>query len=267
MCSADLGAFGTWDPLSAGRSGNVRDDVRLRSAESDSGDTPRRVGDSWARDSRRECLNWLGREAVSLAELYEGSARLLDDVRLPGRVRFISHAVREIRNRLPDIIAGPRRAMRLDYPSRIDELRRTWAIHDPSFGGEGWASTSEDRPTHSRTSVEVPLAAIRCLVNLITDHDAARERPRDAARRLFEAISPGVTLTPKSALDVVIRQWLEVTDWFMHRAHDSGKADNDCDDAELRRQFELFELSLASLVRTFFATVESLDEILDDANA
>jgi hypothetical protein len=64
-----------------------------------------------------------------------------------------------------------------------------------------------------------------------------------------------------------MQQWLEVTGWFMKRAHDSCRIDAYCSEDELRGNFELFESTLGALVRGFFATVEELDEILEDANA
>ena len=61
--------------------------------------------------------------------------------------------------------------------------------------------------------------------------------------------------------------WLDVTDWFVQRAHDSGRVDSDCGEDELVARFELFERSLSSLVGSFFEAVEELDAILENANA
>jgi len=53
----------------------------------------------------------------------------------------------------------------------------------------------------------------------------------------------------------------------MKRVHDSNKGDADFDRTEFRAQFDIFEASLASLVRGFFLTVRELDEILEDTNS
>lgn len=50
-------------------------------------------------------------------------------------------------------------------------------------------------------------------------------------------------------------------------AHDSGKTDSECKEQEFLAQFELFERTLAALVRGFFITTDELDEILEDANS
>ena len=76
---------------------------------------------------RQELCAWMHRNnAASLAELYEGAVRLLFESKLPGRVRLISHAVREIRNRLPVVISGERSNSRLDYTSRVDQISNRW---------------------------------------------------------------------------------------------------------------------------------------------
>lgn len=75
----------------------------------------------WTRN-RRELLEWLGRNAPSLAELYEGAVSLLYGSQIPGFSRFISHAVREVRNRLPGVISGTISTGRLDYKGRMDQI-------------------------------------------------------------------------------------------------------------------------------------------------
>lgn len=59
-------------------------------------------------EPRQELRAWFQRNAPSLGELYEGALRMFFAPEFPGRVRFVAHAVREIRNRLPDAIAGPK---------------------------------------------------------------------------------------------------------------------------------------------------------------
>jgi hypothetical protein len=66
----------------------------------------------WPR-KRRDLLEWLRKTSPSLAEIYEGAVVLLFDRQVPGFSRFVSHAVREIRNRLPGVISGTVSAGRL----------------------------------------------------------------------------------------------------------------------------------------------------------
>lgn len=41
---------------------------------------------------------------------------------IPGHVRFISHAVRDIRSRLHDTTSGPTKKRRMDYTNRLDDI-------------------------------------------------------------------------------------------------------------------------------------------------
>ena len=75
---------------------------------------------------RQELINWFSRNAPGLGKLYEGALYMVYTNGFPGRVRFVAHAVREIRNRLPDVIAGPISKKRLDYKSRLDQLTDEW---------------------------------------------------------------------------------------------------------------------------------------------
>jgi hypothetical protein len=61
----------------------------------------------------------LTHNAASLADLYEGAVVMLYESILLGRTRFIGHAVREIRNRLPDAFAGRIRGQRLNSGDTI----------------------------------------------------------------------------------------------------------------------------------------------------
>lgn len=66
---------------------------------------------------RTALRDWLSRNAASLAQLYEGAVVMLyvHDPLLPGWSRLVAHAGREIRNRLPDAVAGKKVAKQLQY--------------------------------------------------------------------------------------------------------------------------------------------------------
>ncbi len=219
--------------------------------------TPRRI----------ELRGWLERNAPSLGELYEGAVALMFVTPVPGRIRLIAHAVREMRNRLPDVISGAKSGGTLQYKNRLDDVTKVWlrsglpadgSFPNTTLGLGVEPPEAPDIPIERRVFMEVS--------RLVKDHVAARQRPEDAAIRLFEAIAPE-NLPLRDSLRPVVRQWLSITDWFVGRVHDSGQTDTDCDEKEFRAKFELFEATLAALVRGFFSTVEELDEILEDTNS
>src|SRR5437879_13040955 len=73
---------------------------------------------------RERVAKWLDELAPSLGELYRGALELVQTA-VPGRVRFICHAVREIRNRLPDALSGEERG-RIEYPDLTRSIAKEW---------------------------------------------------------------------------------------------------------------------------------------------
>lgn len=221
--------------------------------------------DCWS-ERRIELRAWFNRNAPSLGELYEGAVEMVFRDRFPGRVRFVAHAVREIRNRLPDVIAGPITGSQLQYRNRIDIIVDLWKKHglplDDVLPTEMtyWESV---RATHL---IPLPGEVHKEVVRLLRDHMSTRQKPEEAARRLFQAIDPNnakaeATIRPR------ISQWLKATDWFVERAHDRWAIDVEMGDDELQSRFEDFEYCLSGMLREFFKTVEDLDEILEEANS
>ncbi len=72
----------------------------------------------------------MAREAPSLSELYEGAVCLLFENRLAGYTRFVGHAVREIRNRLPDAVSESQSAKQPSYKTRSSSTgkRLDWEL-------------------------------------------------------------------------------------------------------------------------------------------
>ena len=209
--------------------------------------------------------DWLLRTAPSLAELYEGAVVLLDEDSLPGRTRFIAHAVREIRNRLPEVVSGVTVKTRLEYPRRVGELADLWQKVGPSAADLDGLSETDARNVTDSTSIQIDVRLARGIDILIGDHLKTHIRRVESARRLFQALAPeNPSVSPW--LEPAIRQWLNITEWFVKIVHASKKVDNDFDTSVLKRNFELFEVALASLVGRFYGPVDELDEILEDTN-
>ena len=215
--------------------------------------------------TRLELLAWLGRNAPPLAELYQGAFLLMYETPLPGKVCLISHSVREIRNRLPDVLSGMKKGGRLQYKNRLDELAKVW-------GEAGFSVDGANLLTDTRVAIEgspdivISSRLYKLIATLINDHVETRTTRRDAAVRLFETIAPE-NQPFRETLFPIIAQWMDVTEWFMKKAHISYKVDADYDEQELRSQFEMFESLLSALVGSFYNTLEELDEILEEANS
>jgi hypothetical protein len=207
-----------------------------------------------------ELLAWLRRNAPSLAELYEGAVLLLQN-RPPAHVRLIAHCVREVRNRLPGYVSKVESGGPLSYKGRIDDIVRIWrraGLLPSDLLSAGLPSID--------TSMAVPKPAATAVLKLLRDHELAREKPAETARRLFTSAAPE-NAAFIDTLEPVIQQWIDVTDWFMRRAHDDGRCDAECPRDELEHQFALFEKALMAIVRQFYTAVDELDQILEDANS
>lgn len=100
---------------------------------------------------------------------------------------------------------------------------------------------------------------------MIKDHIRTRQTPEDKAIQLFEALAPE-NQNMRNQLRPVVKQWLDVTEWFVRKAHDSGKTEDEFDIEEFIKKFELFEKILYTLIRPFSENLEELDEILEEAN-
>ena len=73
-------------------------------------------------------FTWLQELSPELAESYAGAVKLIEDASIPGRGRFICHAVREIRNRLPDKVAGKLDIERLEYKYEVEVLAKGYTF-------------------------------------------------------------------------------------------------------------------------------------------
>jgi hypothetical protein len=147
------------------------EEPRIESTEEE----PLPNNDQWTRN-RRELLEWLGKTSPSLAELYNGAVDLLFGRPVAGFSRFVSHAVREIRNRLPGVASGTGSSGRLDYTSRIDDLSAQGKKAHISIE----VKPSEDGRAPSAieaSGVFLPRKVARKVESLIADHDAAHKRP------------------------------------------------------------------------------------------
>jgi len=212
---------------------------------------------------RQEILEWLYRKAPPLAELYQGAVQLLhENPPIPGRSRFIAHAVREIRNCLPEVVAGVRRR-RLEYKAQFDKIAKKWERNSLPLDRAMPISAEE---TDESSGILVPYEVFWDIASLVKEHKEARERPEESAKRMFLALAPENEDFVEQLQPVIIR-WLDVTEWFIGRAHDSRRTDDELLDDKFINNFKFFETILGALIRGFFATTEEIDEILEEANS
>ncbi|MDF0672763.1 MAG: hypothetical protein P0120_00265 [Nitrospira sp.] len=189
---------------------------------------------------------------------------MLCENQLPGRVRFIAHAIREIGNRLPDYWAGQEdNTANLQYVNRLDELSPLWKDHRSVVSAiTSLATANGSTPADP---VPIPTQLYDKLSKLMDDHSRTREKPYDKARRLFNAIAPEDDKHGQGVRPALL-EYVRIVSWAVGKCHGAGKADADYDWPEIIHNFEIFESCLMSIGRAFYVTIESLDEILEDTN-
>ncbi len=227
---------------------------------------PKPAADSFWNDGRTELREWFRRNAPSLGELYEGVLVLLYAERpIPGWPRFVAHGIREIGNRLPDVLGGAKKNKQLQYKNQVDGIAKVWRRSGLPLSTSG-SLTSPAIPTQSIADVVVPSVVFRRIQILIEEHLATREKPAEAAGRVFAAFSTDEG-DANTRLGPIISEWVRTTGWFQERAHDRLVSDEGYDRAEFQVRFEQAERILMALVRDFFKTTKDLDEILEDTNS
>lgn len=163
--------------------------------------------EGWWTPRRAALYRWLEGNAPGLAPVYEAAARMAFDETFPGRVCLVAHAVREIRNRLPDALGGEVKAARTDYVDLAGNVQARW-IEDglPADGTRPIDVSSEPSTSHpGRCDVSAEL--LNAVADLVAGHLAASENNEAKARRLFEAV--GGSPPP----NYVVKTWLGGTRW------------------------------------------------------
>jgi hypothetical protein len=184
---------------------------------------------------RLELRDWLQRTAPQLADVYAGAVTIAFNRDFPGRIVFVWHAIREIRNRLPDALAGEVASSSLQYRELADAIQRCW-IEDgwPNDGAIALTDPSEpldSGPARHEVSRDLLLAVGR----LVAGHAAIADRNQANAQRLFEAVAGS------AAPAYVVRTWLHGARQAHKLAHVQNKPVDPDDEASLESEFAAFE--------------------------
>lgn len=215
--------------------------------------------DAWT-ERRRQLHGWFEQAAPNLAPLYAAAVRMTSDIDFPGRVVFVWHAIREIRNRLPDALAGGVRASLVEYGSLTGEIARRW-VEDgwPEDGAIALTSAAEPSgmgPVRHEISDGLLLAVAR----LVASHALLPNRNRANAVRLLEGVA-GSTVPPYA-----VRAWVQRGRRAHKLAHVHNKPSASEDEASLAEQFAAFEADLMAIASRSYENMNDLDAILEAAN-
>lgn len=220
---------------------------------------------------QRQILDKLDDLGPELGDAYQAALLLMADDAFPVRVRLVAHLVREITNRLPDYLDVPVDKGKAEYVNLLDEIAPLWEAEmseqasfarRPSAVQE--AGTTPD-VTEVRT-VKISAGLQRKIDGLLAEHSRSRATARQKLGAVIRSIDNGGRGGSNSDPDPIVGHWKKLTDWFVKRAHFPGPGKTPADFEECRLRFAMFESVLFAVLTPFYAAVEGLDEILEQAN-
>jgi hypothetical protein len=213
---------------------------------------------------RRELLTWMKREAPSLAPAYEGALHILHSDDFPGKVHFVSHAVRDIYNKLPEVLDGATKRKNSGevYPSLVANLANCW---DQEAMLTAESTSKRVAPAAGGEAIRVSRRLLMCLRALLERHREMKAQPSTAQHlgRVLYSLNPTHDFRISERL---VKRLDYERKWFTNRAHLASSSVKLDDEAGLTDHFERFERTLFSFVSHFFSGTHELDEILREAN-
>ena len=208
----------------------------------------------------RVIYRWLRDEAQApqLADLFAGAVDILRYKNFPGATVLVSHAVREIANRLPDYLSKETVGARFDYTTRVRELYEVWT--------RGGLPIETDMPEGAGLQyVPMPVHVFRMIQKILDGHRQASERARRRENILFQAVWPECGQS-ETLVATALTLWRRTVGWFKKRRLACGPGKYRPETDELRRQFDIFKTILLTLAQPQTKTMDKIDEILQEAN-
>lgn len=216
--------------------------------------------ETWWTAERAQLYQWFERNAPGLAPVYRGAAQMALDQAFPGRVHFVAHAIRDIRNRLPDALAGEVANSRTQYGKLATAVHTRWVEDGLSPDGVMSVDAVAEPSAADLGRREVSAEFLRAVGALVAGHLAAGDNNESRARRLYQAVGGA----PPPAH--VIQEWKVETRWAQEHAHARNKPLPKEAEESLADKFRALERALHVIANRSYENMDELDEILDAAN-
>jgi hypothetical protein len=238
----------------------IDQEAPTRSSSTFPGITSDAVRDDGWTPQRRRVRRWLVERAPNLAPVYEATIRLAMDATFPGRLWLMAHALRDMRNRLPNAIAGPVKGSNTQYSVLVARVTKCWMEDGLPGDGSSPATAGREASPEGPARLEVSATLIAAVGELVSGHLAIEPRKRESARRLWAAI--GGQPPP----DYAVRTWLDATNRAERFAHLREKPLTPEDEEEFEQIFGACERALIAVANKSYENMDEIDAILGSAN-
>jgi hypothetical protein len=172
----------------------------------------------------------------------------------------MAHALRDMRNRLPDAIAGPVKGFNTQYSDLADLVTKCWM--EDGLPGDGSSPVTADREASAEGPARFQVSAtlITAVGELVSGHLAIQPRKEEGARRLWAGIGG------QPAPDYAIRTWLAATNRIEQFAHLRDKPLSPEDEERFEKIFSACDHALVVMASKSYENMDEIDAILGSAN-
>ena len=201
-------------------------------------------------------VGWLRRIKSHAGDMYESALWLAAHEEIPCRGRMIAHAYREICSMLMnEYSANSREPLETRLEEFTEQYRKLNIGPEISVG-------SSPRPDVSAASVpDSFLKAAAAVVRVHTTTDNARARSRAIFESQLRRHGSRTDVGPTSD------RWYRMSRFFQERAHDRETPDVEMLNGQFRQEVDFFEETVSALAETAIRNLDTLDQILEDANS
>ncbi|MEY2485955.1 MAG: hypothetical protein QOH39_1603 [Verrucomicrobiota bacterium] len=218
-------------------------------------------------DAQRERIySWLRDQGgLGFADAFKGAAILMHS-KPPAYVRFVCHAVRDITNGLPAVIANQERKQ-VQYHQLMDEILAQWTSERLPRGPIAVTNVALEHQISGRfEEITISAELVEKFATLLNEHEQGRARGKGNPLSFLEASIPEIA-GRADLLEIPRAQWKALQADAHHDAHENGNGCSADDEAACANLFARFESLLGSLAGSYYLSLENIDAILDEANA
>jgi len=208
------------------------------------------------KSEQQRVFDWLGDDLglPVFAGAYKGALICLAN-RPPGYITFVSHAGRDLMNRLAATVKGIESKL-VDYQKHVDGIQGGWK--------DEWGANGFDAAAPAPTGHLIPYAVCVKVRNLIDDHKSGRLRSTGAEVLFFSTFLDysDKDRIPSSSL----ADWSTARRWFKAHAHLRENDYPTSAASEVAAHFSTLQDFLTLAASSEYERMKGLHAIVEDAN-